>query len=163
MKLTHPNALMNAAVAFSLTVGLSATAAAQRGHAAAPAMAHMPATHAPSATGRPADAGAPTSHTTFNGIAKKLNTTPDALQSAYDAAKADNPKLTLGQFIAANVLAQNLGSKDAAITTDAILAGLKGGKSIGQTLQSLGLSQSEAQEAEQTADKEAEEAGAPTH
>src|SRR6266702_4685368 len=86
----------------------------------------------------PSQPAAAQDKTTFNGIAKKLNTTTDALEKAYHDAKTLNPKLTLGQFIAANVLAQNLGSKNSAITTDAILNGLKNGQSIGQTLQGLG-------------------------
>ncbi len=56
------------------------------------------------------------------------------------------------------MLAHNLGEKNSAITTQAILDGLKGGKSIGRTLHSLGLSDKEAREAEQAADKEAKEA-----
>ena len=40
----------------------------------------------------------------------------------------------------------------------AILDGLKSGKSVGQTLQSLGLSEKEAKEAEATAKREAKEA-----
>lgn len=94
----------------------------------------------------------------FRGIAEKLNTTPDALEQAYAAARQANPKLTRGQFIAANMLAHNLGAKNPSITTDAILAGLKSGKSIGQTLKSLGVADKEADEAERAADKEAKEA-----
>lgn len=94
----------------------------------------------------------------FRGIAKKLNMTPDALEQAYAAALKDNPKLTRGQFVAANMLAHNLGAKNPAITTDAILAGLKSGKSIGQTLKNLGVTDKEADEAERAADKEAKEA-----
>jgi hypothetical protein len=94
----------------------------------------------------------------FRGIAEKLNTTPDALEQAYAAARQANPKLTRGQFIAANMLAHNLGAKNPSITTDAILAGLKSGKSIGQTLKSLGVADKEADEAERAADQEAKEA-----
>jgi hypothetical protein len=92
----------------------------------------------------------------FRGIATKLNTTPEALQTAYEQAKTANPKLTRGQFIAAQMLGQNLSAKG--ITTDQILAGLAGGKSIGQTLRSLGLSDQEAKAAEQTADRDVKEA-----
>ncbi len=90
----------------------------------------------------------------FTGIASKLNTTPAALETAFDAARAADPKLTHGQFIAANVLAQNLSGKNPAITTQAILDGLKSGKSIGQTLQSLGLSAKDVDAAEDAAQKE---------
>ena len=92
----------------------------------------------------------------FRGIATKLNTTSEALQTAYEQARASNPKLTRGQFIAANMLGQNLSAKG--ITTDQILAGLASGKSIGKTLQSLGLSDKEAKQAEQAADREVKEA-----
>src|SRR5205809_4211727 len=61
----------------------------------------------------------------FRGIAPKLNTTPEALQTAYEQAKATNSKLTRGQFIAANMLGQNLSDKG--ITTDKILAQHVGG------------------------------------
>lgn len=92
----------------------------------------------------------------FRGIAAKLNTTPEALQTAYEQARSMNTKLTRGQFIAAKMLGQNLSDKG--ITTDKILAGLASGKSIGQTLESLGLSSSEAKEAERATDREIKEA-----
>src|SRR5712691_7655543 len=74
------------------------------------------------------------------------------LQTAYEQARATNPKLTRGQFIAANMLGQNLSDKG--ITTDKILAGLASGKSMGKTLQSLGLSDKEAKQAESQADRD---------
>lgn len=94
----------------------------------------------------------------FHGVAAKLNTTPEALQTAYAAARQENPKLTHGQFVAANMVAFNLGSKNPNITTEAILAGLKNGKSLGQTLQALGLSAKEAQDAQRQADRDAKAA-----
>ncbi len=97
--------------------------------------------------------------TSFRGISSKLNTTPEALETAYKTAVAANPKLTRGQFIAANVLAQNLGSKDPSITTQAILDGLKSGKSIGKTLQGLGLSAKDADKAQDEANSEIRRAG----
>src|SRR6266851_4297177 len=96
--------------------------------------------------------------TTFKGIAAKLGTTPDALESAYTAAKQANPKLTRGQFVAANVVAKNLGDKNPAITTQALLDGLQSGKSLGQTLQGLGVSASDADKAQDAANKEIREA-----
>src|SRR6184192_1647072 len=92
----------------------------------------------------------------FRGIAAKLNTTPEAMQTAYEQAKSANPKLTRGQFIAANMLGQNLSDKG--ITTDKILAGLASGKSMGKTLQSLGLSDKEAKQAESKANRDVKEA-----
>lgn len=97
--------------------------------------------------------------TSFRGIASKLNTTPEALETAYKTAVAANRKLTRGQFIAANVLAQNLGAKNPSITTEAILDGLKSGKSIGKTLQSLGLSAKDADKAQDEANSEIRRAG----
>lgn len=92
----------------------------------------------------------------FRGIAAKLNTTPEALQTAYEQARATNAKLTRGQFIAANMLGLNLSDKG--VTTDKILAGLASGKNMGQTLKSLGLSDKEAKDAERTADRDVKEA-----
>src|SRR5881628_2133549 len=92
----------------------------------------------------------------FRGIAAKLNTTPEALQTAYEQARSTNPKLTRGQFIAANMLGHNLSDKG--ITSDKILAGLASGKSIGQTLHSLGLSDQEAKAAEKLADRDVRQA-----
>jgi hypothetical protein len=90
----------------------------------------------------------------FQGIANKLNTTPDALRTQYEAARAANPNLKFGQFVAANVVADNLGATHTNITASAILAGLQSGRSIGQTLQDLGLSSSEAKLAEKNAKNE---------
>ncbi len=140
-----------------LALGIAVSAVAQHPvHAQAPHV--KPSAPAAKPAGRE-PAGKPSEEVkSFGGIAKKLNTTPQALEAAYDAAKAANPNLTHGQFIAANVLAKNLGEKNPAITTQAILDGLKNGKSIGQTLHSLGLSDKEADEAERAAGKEAKEA-----
>lgn len=88
----------------------------------------------------------------FRGIAAKLNTTPEALQNAFETARVANPKLSRGNFVAANVLADNLGAQHPNITTGAILSGLQNGKSLGQTLQSLGLSGAEAKQARHAAD-----------
>ena len=54
------------------------------------------------------------------------------------------------------MLGQNLSAKG--ITTDKILAGLAGGKSIGQTLHELGLSDQEAKAAEKAADRDVRDA-----
>jgi hypothetical protein len=94
----------------------------------------------------------------FRGIAAKLNTTPEALQDAFQTARVANPKLRRGNFIAANVLADNLGARHPNITTQAILSGLQSGESVGQTLQSLGLSASEAKQAKRAADHDTKEA-----
>ncbi len=92
----------------------------------------------------------------FTGVAKQLNTTPQALEDAYKAALATNPKLTRGQFIAANILAKNLGTAHPNVTTQGILDSLAAGKSIGQTLQGMGLTAQQAQQAETEANRQAE-------
>src|SRR5438309_5524096 len=161
MKLTRLIPFTNATLVSLLLVAAYTTAAAQRpAHASNPAVHTQPAhpTAGPqghSASGPKTEAKAEKS---FGGVASKLGTTPAALEDAFEAAHTANPKLTRGQFIAANVVAQNLGSKNPAITTQAILDGLKSGNSIGQTIQSLGLSESDAKEAERAADREVKEA-----
>ena len=90
----------------------------------------------------------------FRGVAAKLNTSPAALQTAFEAARVGNPKLSRGNFIAANMLADNLGARHPNITTRAILSGLQSGQSIGQTLQRLGLSAAEAKQARKLADRQ---------
>ncbi len=144
MKIAH---ITSALVA--LSIGAAAAVAAQRA-ARAPAPTQHPATsHPVGPTSTP-----PATHRTFQGLATKLGTTPEALESAFTAAQQANPKLTRGQFVAANVLAKNLGDKNSAITTQAILDGLQSGKSIGQTLQSLGMGASDADKAVDAANKE---------
>ena len=91
------------------------------------------------------------------GIAERLETPPGRLRDEYEAALATNPELKFGQFVAANVLARNLGARNPSITTAAILAGLSSGDSIGRTLQNLGLSSREAKDAEKQAKREIEE------
>jgi hypothetical protein len=87
-------------------------------------------------------------------LADSLHTTANDLRAGYQAALATNPNLKFGQYVAATRLAENLGATHSAITRDAILAGLASGKSIGQTLQSLGLSSQEAKDAQRQADHE---------
>ena len=88
------------------------------------------------------------------GLARTLHTSANSLRSQYQAALATNPNLKFGQFVAATRLAQNLGRRHPNITRSAILAGLASGKSIGQTLQSLGLSHREAKDAKNQAESE---------
>src|SRR5712692_28418 len=95
---------------------------------------------------------------THPNFANNLHTTANDLRSGYQAALVANPNLTLGQFVAATRLAANLGARDPNITTNAILAGLAAGKSIGQTLKSLGLSKQEAKNAQKQVDQEIKDA-----
>jgi len=143
------------AVAAGLTLGAASSATTQGKPATTPArvrqMGHPtnPSNTAPKA---------PKTESFPRGVATKLGSSPEAMESAYMTAKQANPKLTRGQFIAANILVNNLGSKNSAITIEALLSGLQSGKSIGQTLQGLGLSSKEAHDAQRQADREAREA-----
>ena len=141
----------------TLVLGLAlatATAVAAQKPARGHASAHVPNANRPSNP----DQDRAKDVDRFGGVAKKLGTTPDALETEYQAARQANPKLTRGQFIAANMVAHNLSAKNPNITTQAILDGLKSGKSLGQTLQSLGLSEKDAKEAEASAEREAKQA-----
>ena len=146
--MTHITRIVRAtATVLGLALFSSATAAAQ-------AATHAQSTATPKVTSTSRSASYHSSTprvTSFRGIALKLNTTPQALETAYKAALVSNKKLTRGQFIEANVLAQNLGPKNPGITTDAILDGVKSGKSFGKTLEGLGLSAKDADQAQREA------------
>lgn len=88
------------------------------------------------------------------GIARSLRTNANDLRSDYQAALATNPNLKFGHFVSATRVSQNLGSRHPAITRAAILDGLASGKSLGQTLQDLGLSDREAKEAKRRAERD---------
>jgi hypothetical protein len=88
------------------------------------------------------------------GIPNTLHTNANDLRAGYQTELATNPNLKFGQYVAATRLAQNLGTRFPAITRSAILDGLASGKSIGRTLQDLGLSSNEASEAKKQADRE---------
>jgi hypothetical protein len=90
------------------------------------------------------------------GVANTLHTNANDLRAGYQTALATNPNLTFGHYVAATRLAQNLGTRFPNITRDAILAGLAAGKSLGRTLQDLGLSSHEANEAKKQAEREIE-------
>jgi hypothetical protein len=87
-------------------------------------------------------------------MAQALNMNANSLRSDYQAALALNPELKFGQFVAATRLGQNLGGRSPNITRDAILTGLASGRSIGQTLQDLGLNDDQADEAKKRAERE---------
>jgi hypothetical protein len=90
----------------------------------------------------------------YTGISKKLDMTPEALRTSYETALAADPDLTWGQFVAANVIADNLGTRYPNITSAAILEGLRNGDSIGETLERLGLGEEQAETAEKEAKRE---------
>jgi hypothetical protein len=147
-RITH--SIIGTALAAGLTLAVAAALSAQ-GKAPARPMPHVTTMSHPANEASPPKAP----EHPFRGVATKLGTTPEALETAYQSAKQANPKLTHGQFVAANMLAHNLGSKNPAITTEAILSGLQGGKTIGQTLQGLGLSAKDAEDAEHQARRDA--------
>jgi hypothetical protein len=91
------------------------------------------------------------------GLAKGMNMSANQLRDGYQAALVANPDLKFGQFVAANRIAKNLGDRNPNITSGAILQGLADGKSIGKSLQDLGLSSREAKEAEKTAERQIKE------
>lgn len=88
------------------------------------------------------------------GIARTLRTNANDLRSDYQAALALNPDLKFGHFVSATRVSQNLGRRHPNITRAAILNGLASGRSLGQTLQDLGLSDREANEARKQAERE---------
>ena len=94
----------------------------------------------------------------YPGITNVVHTNANSLRSQYQAALINNPNLKFGQFVAATRLAQNLGGRHPNITRDAILAGLASGRSIGQTLQDLGLNSHDAKAARKQTEKEIEQA-----
>ena len=97
----------------------------------------------------------------FSGLATALNTTTDALESAFETARTANPRLKLGAFLTANMLARDLGTQHPSITTQAILDGLKNHEKLGKILQDLGLSKSDARKALKTAKREIKRAEKP--
>lgn len=88
----------------------------------------------------------------YRGVSKKIGTSPEKMRSYYESALLTNPNLKYGNFVAANVIADNMQDRNPSITSEAILAGLAKGDSIGQTLQNLGLSKDEANAAKRKAD-----------
>jgi hypothetical protein len=92
------------------------------------------------------------------GIANTLHVNANDLRSGYQAALAINPNLKFGQYVAATRLEQNLHSRFPNVTRNAILAGLASGDSLGRTLQNLGLSSAQANEAKKRADREIKDA-----
>jgi hypothetical protein len=88
------------------------------------------------------------------GIPRALHTNANDLRAGYQAALATNPDLKFGNYVAATRLGQNLGSRFPNVTRDAILNGLASGRSIGRTLQDLGLSEHQEKDARKRVDAE---------
>src|SRR5215213_8885206 len=92
------------------------------------------------------------------GLPRALHTNANDLRAGYQAALATNPDLTFGNYVAATRVGQNLNRRFPNITRDAILSGLASDRSLGQTLQDLGLSSDKAKEAKKQAEREIKEA-----
>ena len=87
-------------------------------------------------------------------LARTLHTNANDLRNDYQAALALNPELKFGHFVSATRVSQNLSRRHPNITRAAILNGLASGRSLGQTLQDLGLSDHEADEARRQAERD---------
>ena len=87
-------------------------------------------------------------------LPRSLHTNANDLRSGYQAALAVNPDLTFGNYVSATRLGQNLNPRFPNVTRDAILSGLNSGRSLGQTLQDLGLNERQAKDARRRADDE---------
>ena len=87
-------------------------------------------------------------------LPRALHTNANDLRAGYQSALATNPDLTFGNYVAATRLGQNLNRRFPNVTRDAILGGLASGRSLGQTLQDLGLSSDESKEARKQAERE---------
>ena len=88
------------------------------------------------------------------GVPRALHTNANDLRAGYEAALATNPDLTFGNYVSATRLGQNLNGRFPGVTRDAILAGLASGRSLGQTLQDLGLNSDESKAARKRAEAE---------
>lgn len=92
------------------------------------------------------------------GIPRVLGLSANDLRAGYQDALLVNPDLKFGHYVAATRLGQKLGSRHPNITRDALLDGLANGRSIGRTLQDLGLSDEAASAARKQAEREIKEA-----
>ena len=91
-------------------------------------------------------------------MARALHMNANDLRAGYQNALLTNPDLKFGHYVSATRVSQNLGSRHPNITRDAILGGLASGRSLGQTLQDLGLSDREANDVRRRAEREIKEA-----
>src|SRR5256885_16447377 len=116
-----PNVVMGIGVAAGLPLGAASAVRAQGKPTTHVRPMSHPSNAKPSTPANAAPKG--NSSDSFKGIAAKLGILPDALQSAYEAAKQANPKLSRGQFVSANMVAHHLIATHPAITTQAIFIG----------------------------------------
>lgn len=92
------------------------------------------------------------------GLPRALHTNANDLRAGYQTALLTNPDLSFGNYVAATRLSQNLGSRHPRITRNAILGGLASGRSLGRTLQDLGLSERDSTDARRLVDDEIKKA-----
>ena len=92
------------------------------------------------------------------GIPRALRTNANDLRAGYQTALLTNPDLKFGNYVSATRLSQNLGRTHPNITRTAILNGLASGRSLGQTLQDLGLNEHDSKEARRQVERELKEA-----
>jgi len=88
------------------------------------------------------------------GLPRALHTNANDLRAGYQAALATNPDLTFGNYVAATRVGQNLNRRFPNVTRDAILSGLASRRSLGETLQDLGLNSDESKAARKQAEAE---------
>ena len=88
------------------------------------------------------------------GLPKALHTNANDLRAGYQSALGSNPNLNFGNYVSATRVAQNLGGRHPQITQGAILSGMSSGRSLGRTLQDLGLNERDAKDAEKRAKDE---------
>ncbi len=94
----------------------------------------------------------------YRGLSRKLGITPEEMRARYEAALLSNPDLKYGQFVSANVVADNLMGRYPKLTAERILIGYQNGDSLGRTLKSFGLSGEQAKDAERLAEVKIKEA-----
>ena len=88
------------------------------------------------------------------GLPRALHMNANDLRAGYQSALTTNPDLTFGNYVSATRLGQNLNRRFPNVTRDAILSGLASGRSLGQTLQDLGLNDRESRDARKRVDDE---------
>lgn len=74
----------------------------------------------------------------YKGLSKRTGHSPESLWAWYESERTRNPRLTHGQFVAANMIARNPAK---GISGQTILEGLRRGDSIGQVLYRRGMTE----------------------
>ena len=88
----------------------------------------------------------------YRGLSRRLGTTPEEMRAIYQKALVANPNLTYGNFVAANVISDNMRARFPNVTASNILDGLANGDSLGQTLRNLRLTKEQSNIAMRDAD-----------